>query len=319
MTSAEVIQANIGKLLDPIPQYVLGCLPAIAIMGACPKEKFSQKLTWVLRCLGCPFTGLLYACNVGTNEAKLCIYWLTSEHFSSRGQQLNHRPVGIYTMSVDENQDEYRNIMVYVRRCTARVSVLERLSSLVSAYYIIVGVIAAISRATDSKACGEDWPYLSLLLSWTIPAVFKRVISGTQVVKDPNDEFRSQNVQIVMIQEDESRKKQKKFTVLLVAIISMIYPWITILVAFFTSPHGYHCRSQVLTGFCVIWSINSFLAYVSHLKRENNVEGHSFLHIWFSTWGFLVAIGLFILSLFANNVEWWGVFKETCRVTKNSC
>ena len=34
----------INKLLDPTPQYVLGCLPAIAIMGESLMNKFSEKL-----------------------------------------------------------------------------------------------------------------------------------------------------------------------------------------------------------------------------------------------------------------------------------
>jgi hypothetical protein len=49
----------IRRLLNPIPQYALGCLPTIVIVGATPREKFAEKLAWVFRCLGCPFTGFL--------------------------------------------------------------------------------------------------------------------------------------------------------------------------------------------------------------------------------------------------------------------
>src|SRR6266496_1673725 len=58
----------VRKLLNPIPQYVLGSLPAIAIVGETPREKFAEKIAWVLRCLGCPFTGLFYSCNVGVRK-----------------------------------------------------------------------------------------------------------------------------------------------------------------------------------------------------------------------------------------------------------
>jgi hypothetical protein len=208
----------IKEFLNPIPQYVLGCLPAIAILGASPKEKFTEKLVWILRCLGCPFTGLLYSCNVGRGDVSLCVYWLSSKYFSIREQednqlqQLRHRPVGVYAMSVDTEQNEYRNIMIYIKRCTAKASVLEKLSPLVSTYYILVSVIAAISRTSGSYDCA-DWPYIPLLLSWTIPAVLKRVISRTLVVKDPNDEFKPQNTQIIMNPGSESCRKHKLFTV----------------------------------------------------------------------------------------------------------
>jgi hypothetical protein len=317
----------ISKLLNPIPQYVLGCLPAIAIIGASPKEEFTKKLVWVLRCLGCPFTGLLYSCNVGRRDVSLCVYWLSSEYFKKKNeaqkspngeskeveeqqpQQLDHRPIGIYTMSLDENQDEYENIMIYIKRCTARASVLERFSSSVSIYYIVVGVIAAISRTTGQFSC-EDWPYLSLLLSWTIPAVFKRTFSGTLVVKDPNDEFESQNTQIIMKRENKSYRKHKFFTVTLVAFVSIVYPWIAVFLAYYTPPVGFYCRSKYLTVFCSVWSFNSFLAFINHLYKEKDVEGNLYMHFWFSLCGFILAILLFILALFTNNVEWWSLFND---------
>lgn len=326
----------ISKLLNPIPQYVLGCLPAIAIIGISPKGKFAEKLTWVLRCFGCPFTGLLYSCNVGKDEVKLCIYWLSSKYFQTEeenGQgegglkQLYHRPVGVYAMSVSEDQDNYNDIKDIINRCTARTSVLERLSSLVSIYYIVVGVIAAISRTTGQFSC-EDWPYISLLLSWTIPAVFKRAFSGTLVVKDPDVEFAPRKIkseggneivqkpQIIMKPVSGSHKIQKFFTVLLVAFISISYPWITVFLAFYTPPVGYYCRSKFLSIFCSVWSFNSFLAYISHLKKEDHVEGHSWIHVWFSFCGFILAIFLFILALFTNNIEWWGMFNDpNCSTT----
>src|SRR5438034_1505201 len=116
----------ISKLLNPIPQYVVGCLPAIAIVGESPKEKFTGKLVWVLRCLGCPFTGLLYSCNVGKSAVNLCIYWLTSNHFLLRDpnpnnpQPLGYRPIGIYTQSM--SQGDIQNIDQNINQCTGRTS-----------------------------------------------------------------------------------------------------------------------------------------------------------------------------------------------------
>ncbi|GBC10631.1 hypothetical protein RclHR1_00980008 [Rhizophagus clarus] len=316
MTSVGVIH-TIAKLLNPIPQYVLGCLPAIAIIGASPKEKFSEKFTWVLRCLGCPFTGLLYSCTIGAEGIYLCIYWLSSQHFRRQGGQqederqednglkpLDHRPIGVYTMPVIDQQ----NIMEHINRCITKASVLERLSALVSIYYIVVGVIAAISRTTGQFSC-EDWPYISLLLSWTIPAVFKRAFSGTIVVKDPITEFESNEKKIIIKQETRN-KKQKFFTATLVFLISLVYPWITVFLAFYTPPVGYYCRSKFLSVFCSVWSLNSLLAYINHLYKEKDVEGNLYLHVWFSICGFILAVLLFVLALFTNNFEWWGIFND---------
>ncbi|RIA83607.1 hypothetical protein C1645_833544 [Glomus cerebriforme] len=292
------------KLLEPVPQYVLGCLPAIAIIGASPMNKFTEKLAWVLRCLGCPFIGLFYALNIGGNKESRCIYWLTSDHFVVTGkaetkiEKALYRPFGVYTMTL--NKDKNNNLMTYVERCTAKVSVLERLSSLISTYYIIIGIMAGISLVTGSNTC-EKWPYIPLLLSWTIPALCRRVFSGDLVVKDPNIEFN--NVQIIM-DINSSDRIHKRFTVTATAFISIVYPWLTVLLAYFTPPIGYFCRSKYITIFCVIWSFNSFLAYSYHWKGEKNLHGTWYIHAWFSLCGFIVAILLFVLGLFTKNNQW---------------
>ncbi|CAG8675176.1 6093_t:CDS:1, partial [Acaulospora morrowiae] len=69
------------KLLDPVPQYVLGCLPALAIIGESPANEFTEKITWLLRCLGCPFTGIFYSFNIGGKGESRCMYWLSSDKF----------------------------------------------------------------------------------------------------------------------------------------------------------------------------------------------------------------------------------------------
>ncbi|GES81143.1 hypothetical protein GLOIN_2v1766067 [Rhizophagus clarus] len=290
-------------------------------MGTSPKERFTEKFTWVLRCLGCPFTGLLYSCNVGRNEVKLCTYWLPAEFFKSKGgenqqpQQLKHRPVGIYTMSVDVKQNDYDNIVKYSKQCIARASVLDRVSSLVSTYFILIGVIAAISRTAGLNDC-EDWPFIPLLLSWTILAVLNRVFSGALVVKDPSNVFKSLDAQIIMEPGNESYRKHKKTSVFFVFIFSALYPWISVFLAIYTPPVGYYCRSQYLTLICSIWSFNSVLAYISHLIKENDVEGNSYIHIWFCFCGFVIALLLFVLALFTNNMRWWSIFHEQhCKIT----
>src|ERR1041384_8111265 len=87
----------IRKLLEPIPQYVLGCLPAIAIIGESPMTRFTEKLVWVFRCLGCPFLGLFYSINVGGKKVSRCIFWLSLNHFTGE-QEIKCRPFGFHYM-----------------------------------------------------------------------------------------------------------------------------------------------------------------------------------------------------------------------------
>ncbi|CAG8753410.1 3956_t:CDS:1, partial [Acaulospora colombiana] len=40
-------------------------------LGATPYKGLKNKLPWMFRCLGCPFLGLFYFCNVGTRNYKV--------------------------------------------------------------------------------------------------------------------------------------------------------------------------------------------------------------------------------------------------------
>ncbi|CAB4488485.1 hypothetical protein RhiirA5_411119 [Rhizophagus irregularis] len=314
----------IRKLLNPIPQYILGCLPAVAIVGDTPKEKLTEKLAWVLRCLGCPFTGLFYSCNVGSNKTDQCLFWLPSDYFKCEndGQlyPIKVRPVGIHGKILEPN--EKQRISAEIKRCTARASVLERLSSLVSAYYIFVGIIAGISRVTNQTNVCEDWPYIPLLLSWTIPSIYKRIIWGHLIVKNPKIEMEDlQPITLKEINDDEIRN-HKRFTVTFTAFASILFPWITVLLAYFTPPIGYRCRSKYVSVLCAIWSLNSALAYLCHLKGERGVSNFCFgiFHIWFSICGFVVAMLIFFLGILTNNSEWWTtIFGPSCDILDTTC
>ncbi|CAI2173613.1 2987_t:CDS:2 [Funneliformis geosporum] len=203
--AAEELQI-LRKLLNPLPQYVLGCFPAIAIIGESPMSKFTEKFTWVLRCLGCPFSGLFYSLNVGNKEVSRCIYWLSVDYFKVKKD-----------MEISYQKPQYRPF--------AKASVLERLSSLVSAYYIVVGVTAGISMTTGPIVC-EGWAYIPLLLSWTFPAIWKRGFSGILVVKDPKKVFENTKIYLDGYSTDEIRTS-KRATVTMTALLSIVYPWIT--------------------------------------------------------------------------------------------
>jgi hypothetical protein len=307
----------ISKLLNPIPQYVLGCLPAITIVGASPREKFGEKLAWVFRCLGCPFTGLFYSCNVGSRKVDQCLYWLPSNYFYCRQSgELRYRPVGIHAMVLEPT--EKLRITTDIKRCTARASILERFSSLVSAYYIFIGIIAGISRVTKPALC-EDWPYIPLLLSWTIPPLYNRVIWGNLIVKDPAKEMKEESRPIILSEfDDEESKNHKRYAVAITALVSILLPWITVLLAYFTPPVGYLCRSKYITIMCGTWSLNNTLAYLCHLKGENGISNfcYGIFHIWFIICGFIIAVMIGFLGLLANNDGWWvSLFGPSCNVS----
>ncbi|CAG8613868.1 2332_t:CDS:2, partial [Dentiscutata heterogama] len=218
----------------PIPQYVIGCLPALAIVGASPINKFSYKLVWIFRCLGCPFMGVFSSINVGGDKISRCLFWLSSDYFEIRGSSTppKYRPIGFHAMEVSMYQT-MDTINKSIDLCIAKASVLERFSSLVSVYYIIVGIIAGISRALGAVSC-QDWPYIPILLSWTIPALFRRAFSGNLVVKDPKKIFR--RIKIVLEPNNSSENGDQHFIIMLTAFASIILPWTALLLAYFTPP-----------------------------------------------------------------------------------
>ncbi|CAG8684556.1 3465_t:CDS:1, partial [Funneliformis mosseae] len=309
------ISTFLKHLSTPIPPYVLGCLPAIATIGASPIRGFRGKLMWVFRCLGCPFTGLHYTCNVSNDEMALCIYWIEAKYFSFignhdeekfvDGKKISYRPVGMYFRKPTIT----REMEAITEECTAQASVLERLSSLAPAYYMGIGIFAGISRLFDRRDC-EFWPHVPLALSWTIPAIFRRIIGGILVVKDPNESIRKfveehEKYEIYKVYEELKKHKRckrrcKKFKknkrkrhqklanrtsiipvkyaddlefcyVILTGIMSIGIPWAVVILARFTPPIGCLCRCKYLSVLASIWSTNSFLAFVHHCKGEKSV------------------------------------------------
>jgi hypothetical protein len=97
------------------------------------------------------------------------MYWLTSDHFTiksdegdieSKGdlQAIRFRPFGHHAMlkKLTNKQKEQLD------ECIAEASILERLSSLASAYYIFVGIFSGIFRAFGPCTM----PYIPLLFAW---------------------------------------------------------------------------------------------------------------------------------------------------------
>ncbi|CAI2179908.1 5043_t:CDS:2 [Funneliformis geosporum] len=186
----------IRNLQEPIPQYVLGCIPAIATIGVAPWDDFMDKTIWLIRCLGCPFTGLFYTCCVKSDVTSLCAYWLPSKCFISidNHTKIVCRPFGVHAKFI-----EHKKIM---KKCVAKASVLERLSSLVSLYYIMIGIVSGIYRVAGPTICDEDWPSIPLALSWTIPAIYRRTIRNNLVAFDPEKKLRNKLITIIKVNDD---------------------------------------------------------------------------------------------------------------------
>lgn len=301
-------------LQDPAPQYVLGCLPAIATIGAAPDNGLINKLIWVLRCLGCPFTGLFYSCNINSDPISMSTYWLTSKHFTKNGCKIPYRPFGHYTMEIVAD-DQDKIVIKLLKECIAEASVLDRLSSLASAYYIFLGIFAGITKAIRIGPCtGDDWPYLPLALAWTFPAIYKRVSGGRMVVNDPRHALRDMHVVVRDLSHDR-RSAQDVQVLITLVLFSIGVPWISVLLAYFTRPMGYGCRSKYLTVMASIWSFNSLIAYISHISGEKYVGGNRLINGWFCLSGVIIAILLILLGLLSHTQSWWGdLFGEVCAV-----
>ncbi|CAB5197052.1 hypothetical protein RhiirA5_424366 [Rhizophagus irregularis] len=301
-------------LQDPAPQYVLGCGPAVATIGASPESGLINKLLWLLRCLGCPFTGLFYAC-VCNDPITMSIYWLTSDHFMKDENILPYRPLGHYIMkiTVDEQDDD---VIKLLEECIAEASVLDRLSSLASAYYIFLGIITGLIKAMRiGQPCPkEDWPYLPLALAWTLPAIYKRVYGGRMVVNDPRDRLKDMHLVVSDLKHRESHKRSARVAqVMIILLFSIIIHWISVLLAYFTYPVGYGCRSRYLTVLSSIWSFNNLIAYISHIIGERSVEGNRFIHGWFCLCGVTIFILLILLGLLSHTQSWWkDLFGNIC-------
>ncbi|CAB5197054.1 hypothetical protein RhiirA5_452474 [Rhizophagus irregularis] len=293
-------------LQEPAPQYVLGCGPAVATIGTSPESGLINKLLWLLRCLGCPFTGLFYACGIRNDPIAMSIYWLTSDHFRRDGNILPYRPFGLYTMKIAEDERN-EEVIRLLKECMAEASVLGRLSSLASAYYIFLGIFTGLIKALQIGPCTEeDWPYLPLALAWTLPAICRRVFGGKMIVNDPRVRLRDMHVVVSDLQHHESHEKSAQVSkVLIILLFSILIPWISVLLAYFTRPKIYSCRSIYLTVLSSIWSFNNVIAYISHILGEKSVEGNKFIHGWFCLCGSIIFILLILLGLLSHTRSWW--------------
>ncbi|CAG8676210.1 11543_t:CDS:1, partial [Racocetra persica] len=277
------------KLQNPVPQFVLGCLPAIAIIGASPEKGFKKKFLWMLRCLACPFTGLFYTFIIENKETSIFAYWLPSERFiTDNNGKVRNIPFGYHYKAISNLTKTQKEC---IKECIAEASILERLSPLVSAYYIIISLLSGIARVFSPGAC-TDWPYISVLLAWTIVVVYKRSICGKILVKSPEDMLQEyvNNKKLVLDEHiyvkdlNEKDLKLRRTLIIIIGLVSIIFPWLSVFMAYNTPPVGFFCRSSYLTVICSIWTLNSAIAFICHIKGEKKANNENIIHTMYCFW-----------------------------------
>ena len=153
--------------------------------------------------------------------------------------------------------------------------------------------------------------------------VFKRVSGGIIVVHDPKNKFPvSQDEEETTQDEDKTiavenynrdHNLHKLIRVFLTAFISLITPWFSVFLAYFTPPIGYFCRSKYLTVLCTIWTFNSIIALILHIKGENNYKFRSCVKISSCLSGVIIAILLIFLAILSlERPLWIKMFGNEC-------
>src|SRR5437763_13310815 len=106
-----------------------------------------------------------------------------------------------------------------------------------------------------------------------------------------------ENKTIIVENYDRDQKHHKIMRVVLTAFISIVIPWFSVFLAYFTPPIGYFCRSKYLTVLCSIWTFNSIIALILHIKGENNYSFRSFVKVLSCISGVIVALLLIFLVM----------------------
>ncbi|CAG8753695.1 12708_t:CDS:1, partial [Funneliformis caledonium] len=98
------------------------------------------------------------------------------------------------------------------------------------------GIFAGLTRVAGLSAC-EDWPYIPMVLSWTIPAIYRRTVRSNIVVSDPRNILGEQK--LIVKKLDHINKFNQFAHVAFNALFSIGVPWISVLIAYFIPPISY--------------------------------------------------------------------------------
>ncbi|CAG8438203.1 5664_t:CDS:2 [Scutellospora calospora] len=220
---------------------------------------------------------------MANDKTSLCTYWLNSEYFAKELKSIPFRPCGLYAMKFKPTEAQLKCFI----DCCSEAPLIERLSSLASAYYIFVGIAIGIFKIMARQKC-DDWPYIPISLSWTIPVIYKRAVYGRLVFKDVSIELGKLNNKIIKVEPLEPPELTKKrLLVGITGFLSIVIPWFSVIIA--------------------------LLALLIHLRGEASLKGHWVAHIWFCFCGIVVGIFLVCFCLLSDQRLWWvNLFGNDC-------
>ncbi|CAG8582901.1 11807_t:CDS:1 [Dentiscutata erythropus] len=366
----------LNQIQNPIPHYLVGALPVIITLGTTPHSGIKAKLQRLFLCLGCPFIGLLYFCNVSNNKTEMCTYWLKAECFyedhkkkiqndqemlqndfyeqqndlEKQGGQGEYtslaRPMGFHTKIICPNAKQESILDL----CVEEASLIDRFSSLISAFYIIFGIAGGITILFENPcsydSSYQDWPFITTLFIWTLPVITFRSYYGRVVFRIPKREINmnlmsnslennhineisetsvkvlnteNPNVPLSLISNENPIKVKpldysilykKRRNVIITLLISTTLHWISVIIAYLTPPVAFLCRSRYLSIICTIWTVNSLIAAILHIKNTRIN-----LKIWFRFCGIIIGILLIVFGLLTTYKSWWYAISPLCRGT----
>ncbi|CAG8715281.1 6779_t:CDS:2, partial [Funneliformis mosseae] len=137
----------------------------------------------------------------------------------------------------------------------------------------------------------EGWAYLPLLLSWTIPAIWKRGFYRILIVKYPSEVF--EKIQVIV---DNNPKDKLKF--------------------------NKTCNRYDNCFIINSLSLGDSTYRLLYTPGESDLimSGKGWLHVWFSTCGFSVAFLLLFLGIFTGyNTLWVDLFGDAYDLSSIGC
>ena len=93
---------------------------------------------------------------------------------------------------------------------------------------IVAAAYATIGPCMFNSGSYVGWPQISIALSWTVPAVIVRIIKGRVVNKIQTKDLKERSI----ILSDHPQIKSERIRTAIVALGSVLAPWVTIVLAY---------------------------------------------------------------------------------------
>src|SRR5688572_27751336 len=153
------------------------------------------------------------------------------------------------------------------------------------------------------KEMFKNWFYMKTLCR-KIVEMFKNWFYIKTLCRKIVEMFKNEEdepIDTILVSEPSAKKRSMEDLYdIFTAIASMTVPWGAVVIAYFTRPIGFSCRSKYLSVLCCIWSCNSVLAYFLH-RGGKNVGGNMYFKCYFCVSGLFIAFLLVLLSLLSHS------------------